>query len=78
MDILSTGVVTVNPLLSPPGGYLFRAHLRGGGCLTETEGLFKWEKTMLSVLDKELGYKKEKLKYKKVVGAGGGGGALNR
>ena len=29
---------------------------------------------MLSVLDKELGYKKEKLKYKKVVGAGGGGG----
>ena len=31
---------------------------------------------MLSVLDKELGYKKEKLKYKKVVGDGRGG--LNR
>ena len=33
---------------------------------------------MLSVLDKELGYKKEKLKYKKVVGDGRGGGGLNR
>ena len=33
---------------------------------------------MLSVLDKELGYKKEKLKYKKVVGAGGGGRLIDR
>ena len=35
---------------------------------------------MLSVLHKELGYKVENLKYKKVVGDGrrGGGGGLNR
>ena len=39
------------------GAYLFQAHLRGGG-------LFTLEKTMASVLHKELGYKVEKLKYK--------------
>ena len=31
-------MITVNPLLSPPGAYLFQAHLRGG--LKETSGLF--------------------------------------
>ena len=38
-------IVTVNPLLSLPGGwaYLFHAHLRGGGgwVLIETRGLFE-------------------------------------
>ena len=61
---------TVNPLLSPLGAYLFQAHLRGGGLietggLFERGGLFNLEMTMVSVLHKELGYKVEKLKYKK-------------
>ena len=56
-------VDTVNPLLSLEGGggaYLFQSHLR--------EGLFNLEKTLVSVLHKELEYKVEKLKYKKVGG----------
>ena len=58
----------VNPLLSPPwGAYLFQAHLRGGGegGLMEIGGLFNLEKTMVSVVHKELEYEVEKLKYKK-------------
>ena len=54
---------TVNPLLSLEeggGGYLFQSHLR--------RGLFNLEKTLVSVLHKELEYKVEKLKYKKVGG----------
>ena len=43
--------ITVNPLISPPwtgvGGYLFQTHLRGGGGLSEREGLFNLEKTMV-------------------------------
>ena len=39
-----------------------RAYLRGGG------GLFNLEKMMVLVLHKELEYKVEKLKYKKVEG----------
>ena len=31
---------TVNPLLSPPGAYLFQAYLRGGGGLIETGSVF--------------------------------------
>ena len=50
---------TVIPLLSPPGAYLFQAHLKGGG------GLFNFELTRVSVLHKGLEYKVEKLKYKK-------------
>ena len=50
---------TVNPLLSPPGAYLFQAHLRGGG-----GGLFNLQKTIVSVNHKELEYKVDKLKYK--------------
>ena len=48
--------------------YLFQAHLRGGGGggLIETGGLFNLEKTMVSVLHKELEYEVEKLKYKKI------------
>ena len=37
-----------------------------GGGLIETGGLFKLEKTVVSVLHKELEYKVEKLKYNKV------------
>ena len=55
--------IPVNPLLSPPGAYLFQAHLRGG--LIETGGLFNLKTTMVSVLHKELDCKVEKLKYKK-------------
>ena len=38
----------------------------GGGGLIETGCLFKLEKTVVSVLHKELEYKVENLKYKKV------------
>ena len=55
---------TVNPPLSPPGAYSFLTHLRGD--LIEMGGLFNLEKTMVSVLHKELEYKVEKLKYKKL------------
>ena len=51
--------------IKPIGGsYLFQAHLRRG--LIETGGGLLLEKTMVSVLHKELEYKVEKLKYKKV------------
>ena len=60
----------VNPLLSfPREAYLFQAHLREG--LIETGGggdLFNLEKAMVSVLQKELGNKGEKLKHKNVGG----------
>ena len=58
--------------IKPPGGaYLFQAYLRGGGCLIETGGLFErgglfnLETAMVSVLQKGLEYKVERLKYKK-------------
>ena len=38
----------------------------GGGGLFERRGLFHLERTMVSVLHKELDYKAEKVKYKKV------------
>ena len=50
----------------PREAYLFQAHLREG--LIETGGLFNLEKAVVSVLQKELGNKGEKLKYKKVGG----------
>ena len=40
----------------------------GGGLLESGRGLFNLEKTMVSVLHKELGYIVEKLKNKKVGG----------
>ena len=40
----------------------------GGGRLDRDEGFFNFEKAMVSLLLKELGYKVEKLKYKKVGG----------
>ena len=60
---------TVNPLLSPPGGLFISSPFEGGlietGGLFERGGLFNLETTMVSVLQKELEYKVEKLKYKK-------------
>ena len=61
---------TVNHLLNPRGAYLFQIHFKGG--LTETRGafergyLFNLAKTMVLILHKELEYKVEKLKYKKL------------
>ena len=63
---------TINPLLSlpHPGTYLFQIHFRvvnrdgRGGYLIG--GLFNLENTMLSVLHKDLEYKMEKLKNKKI------------
>ena len=56
----------VNGTERPWGSKEFQAHLRGG--LIETGGLFNLEKMMVSVLRKELEYKVEKLKHKKVGG----------
>ena len=60
---------------SPQILYLFQGHLRGwgGGGLIETGGLFErgvinLEKTLVSILHKELEYKVEKLENKKVGG----------
>ena len=50
----------------PRGAYSSQAHWKRG--LIETVGLFNLETTMVSVLHKELEYKVEKLKYKKVGG----------
>ena len=52
---------TVNPLLSSLGGLSISSLFKGRG-----GGLSNSEKTMVSVLPKELQYKAEKLKYKKV------------
>ena len=52
----------VNPLLSNPGDYLFRTHLRGGGELNVREGLlFNLAMTKVSVLYKEPECKVEKV-----------------
>ena len=52
--------------IKPSGGaYLFQAHFRGfnrDGRLIWERGLFNLEKTMVSVLHKELEYKVDKLK----------------
>ena len=58
--------IEIKVLLSPVVG------LRGWG-----GGLFNLEKTMVSVLHKELGYKVEKLKYRKVGGHAAGGSESN-
>ena len=66
LRLLSCRKSSINP---PWGAYLFPAHLRGeGGGLNRDGGLFNSEKMMVSVLHKELGYKVEKLRYKKIEG----------
>ena len=54
------------------GAYLFQAYWRGvnrdGGLIWEGGRVFNLEKRMVSVLHKNLEYKVEKLKYKKVGG----------
>ena len=52
--------LTVNSLLSPHGGLFISSPFEVG----VGGGLFTLEKTMASVLHKELEYKVEKLKYK--------------
>ena len=57
-------MIIVNPLLSPLGAYLFQAHFRWGGggggfnrdvgLIWGAGGLFNLEKTMVSVLHREL------------------------
>ena len=54
--------VTINPLLSPPGGLFISSPSSWGASPIITE------KPMVSVLHKELEYKVEKLKNKKVGG----------
>ena len=49
----------VNPLISPPGTYLFQAHLGGGG-------VFNFAKTIVSIFLKEPKNKVKKFKYKKL------------
>ena len=60
---------TVNPLLTNSGGYLFQTRFRGvnrdGGLIRDGGALFNLVK-IVSVLHKELEYKVEKLKYKKL------------
>jgi len=57
---------TINSLLSPPGGLFSSSPFERG--LNRDGGVFNLEKMMVSVVHKELEYKVEKLKYKKVGG----------
>ena len=57
---------SVDGTVGPWGSKEFQAYLRGD--LIQTAGLFNLEKMMVWVLRKELEYKAEKLKYKKVGG----------
>ena len=56
---------TASPLLSSRGGWGVN---RDGGLIWEGGRVFNLEKRMVSVLHKNLEYKVEKLKYKKVGG----------
>ena len=62
--------ISVNPQISPMGGggggFFFKALWGGGGGLIEAGHLFNLEMMMVSVLYKELEYKVEKLRYKKL------------
>ena len=54
--------------IKPPKGLFISCPFGGGGHLIEVGSLFNVEKTMVSLLHKELEYKVEKLKYEKVGG----------
>ena len=56
---------TVHPLLKGGGGLIISNTFEGGD-LIETGGLFNLAKKRVSALHKELEYKVEKLKYKKL------------
>ena len=58
---------TVSPPLSPPA-YLFQAHLKRGGGLIETGGLFNLERAKVSVLHKEVEYGAGKTQVEEVSG----------
>ena len=60
-------VHTVKPLLSRCRGLIYFKLIRGGDLNRDGGDLFNLEKTMASVLHKELEYKVEKLKLKKVM-----------
>ena len=58
--------ITVNPLLSPPGGLFISSPFEAGGLFERgAGGFFILEKTMVLVLHKELEYDVDKLQYKK-------------
>jgi len=57
----------VNPLLSPSGALLISSPFEAG-LFERGEGLFNLEKTMVSVLHKELEYNVAKFKNRKVGG----------
>ena len=52
--------------IKPPGGLFISITFGGGGGLNRDKGLFHLDKTMVLILFKELEYKMEKLKYKKL------------
>ena len=57
--------ITVNPLLSRPGGLFISSPFEAGGLFERgTGGFFILEKTMVLVLHKELEYDVDKLQYK--------------
>ena len=60
-------VHTVNLLLSRCRGLIYFKLIRGGDLNRDGGDLFNLEKTIASVLHKELEYKVEKLKLKKVM-----------
>ena len=63
LDRSEASLYIVSPLLRPLGAYLFQSPLREAYL---REGVFNLEKTMVSVLHKELANKVEKLGYKKL------------
>ena len=69
LPLLSCRKSSINPHWGG-GGLIYFKPIWGGerGGLIETGGLFNLEKTMVSVLHKELEYEVEKLKYKKIEG----------
>ena len=67
---MAVSIITVNPLLIPPGGLFISNPFEGGlnrdrGLFERGRGLFNLAKTMVSVLHKELEYQVEKFKYRK-------------
>ena len=67
MHVKCQNIITANPLLSPSGGIFTSNQFDGGGgYLRGGGGLINLEKTMVSATHKELEYKVERLKYKRL------------